>query len=177
MNIKEIEMMLNLVATNRIEELSNYLVTQRQKYYLKKAEEEYTKTAYAAFLKYMCDLNTKPYYCHLNHKTIFNDDVSMFIINKEFEIGIDKCDINFSLNTLKNVKNMIQDKGIIDQKYKELSYYILKRGEIAYKFNAKYFEYINALIGVDVPLYIDKKKPIAYAESEHGMGYILGLKK
>ena len=177
MEISEIEMMLNLLATNRIGELKNYLINKRNEYYNKKQDEEFTKVAYSTFLKYMCDLNTKSYYSYVQDKTIFNDDVSLFVINKKFEIGINPCDADFSLSTLKKVNEMIEKKKLIDFKYKELNTYILRRGEIAYQFAQQYVDYLTIFFGKDTPIYIDSKNPIAYAESNNGMGFILGRKK
>lgn len=177
MDIKETEMMLSLIANNRIKDLTNYLLNERKKYYDSKLNEEHNKKAYAAFIKYMCDLNSKPFYSHLKDKTIINDDRSLFIINNHLETGIDPCDVNFSLNTLKSVKEMLNNKGIINNKYKELSYTILQRGQLAYKFKSEYVDYLQTFIGNDVPIYVDTEKPLAYAESEHGEGYILGLKR
>ena len=177
MQINEIEMMLSLIANKKIADLTNYLLNERNKYYSELKEEEYTKIAYAAFLKYMCDLKSKPVYSYLKEKTLFNDDKSMFIINKKFEIGKDSCDINESLQSYKRISDMLQNKGIINSKYKELSYTVLQRGVLAYKFKSEYVDYLYAFIGSDVPIYIDTQRPLAYAESDHGVGYILGLKR
>ena len=177
MNINEIEMMLNLIATNRLDDLTNYLLNERKKYYQAKVDKEYIKLAQAVFLKYMCNFNTKPYYTYYNNKTLFNDNVSMFVINNKFEIGIDPCNVDFSLKTLKGVKDMVSNKGIIDKQYKDLSYTVLQRGQLSYKFKSEYVDYLKSFIGKDVPIYIDTHNPVAYAESEHGNCYILGLKK
>lgn len=176
MDIKQIEMMLNLISTNRITELRDYLLNERKKYYYNLQREEYNKLAYAAFLKYMCDFSTNPLYSHIGEKTIINDDFSIFTINSKFELGKDKCDVNNSLKSLKRVKDMIENIGLVDLKYKELSYYILKRGELTYQFKTDYIEYLASFVGKDATIYVDTKNPIALAESENGTGYILGKK-
>ena len=177
MKIAEIEMMLNLIATNRISDLTNYLLNERNKEYQARADNEYRQLIQAAFLKYMCNFNSKPFYSYYNNKTFLNDNVSMFVINNRFEIGIDPCNVDFSLNTLKVVKAMLVNKGIIDRQYKDLSYTVLQRGQLSYKFKSEYVDYLKTFVGKDVPIYVDTKNPVAFAESKYGEGYILGLKK
>lgn len=50
-------------------------------------------------------------------------------------------------------------------------------GPVCHAFSMKQIDYMDTFLGKDAKVYMSDKNPIAYAESDKGTGYVLGIKR
>ena len=51
---------------------------------------------------------------------------------------------------------------------------IYESGPVQHSFSSKQIKYLDIFLGPDAKTYISAKNPLAYAESEKGMAFVLG---